>query len=111
EPVIDEYHSRVDGYEELSLRPKVGWNDTLIIPNDAVLFELCVIPQVAGPASIPVSTIPPGPQGDSLRFEIIGIEADHVANTGIARLPQDTPFLLDSRLLRSPTPAHSDPSL
>src|SRR5690606_39385111 len=103
EPVIDEYHSRVDGYEELSLRPRAGWNDTLIIPNDAVLFELCVIPQVAGPASIPVSTIPPGPQGDSLRFDIIGIEPDHVANTGIVRLPDDNRFSLESRLLCSVT--------
>lgn len=108
EPVIDEYHSRVDGYEELSLRPKVGWNDTLIIPNDAVLFELCVIPQVAGPASVPISTIPPGPQGDSLRFEIVDIIVDHYANTGVVRLPDDNRFLLETRPLCSETPGRFD---
>src|SRR5690606_36391714 len=52
EPVLREDHSRVGDYDVLSLRPRAGWNDTLIIPNDAVLFELCVIPHVAGPASI-----------------------------------------------------------
>src|SRR5690606_5550190 len=73
-PVIEGAHYRLGDYEVLSLRPWPGWNDTLIIPNGAVLFEICVTPLVTGPASIPISTIPPGPNGDSLRFEIIGIE-------------------------------------
>ena len=107
-PVIEGAHYRLGDYEVLSLRPWPGWNDTLIIPNGAVLFEICVTPLVTGPASIPISTIPPGPNGDSLRFEIIGIEADHVANTGIVRLPDDNRFLLESRLLCSETPGHFD---
>lgn len=108
EPVLSEDLSRLDGYDVLSLRPKTQWNDTLIIPNGEVLFEICVTPLVSGPASIPISTIPPGPNGDSLRFEIVDILADHVVNTGIVQLPDDNRFLWETRPMCSETPGKYD---
>lgn len=82
-----------EGYQDLRIRPKFDWKDTISILEGEVLFELCFTPLVNGPGEIPVKAREePFGDGDSLYVEIIDVLVNSRVKTGIITLSDEKTF-------------------
>lgn len=78
-------------FQLVRITPTRDFSDTLTIPNDEVLFELCVVPQINGSGKIPVKMT----HQDSLDFKINDVPVLSRSHDGAVYLLEEGQFYVE----------------